>query len=115
MIRIPSHGTRTRTRLRAATIAVVLVSTAWLAGAVPASASVGDPIATGCASDAYTVSTKPIKNSTGGVIGQTQLRYSPHCGTNWAKAVSYIGNAWIQAIVASPTDSAWRASHFPDS
>ncbi|WP_328618098.1 YjfA family protein [Amycolatopsis sp. NBC_00355] len=84
----------------------IALSAGAVLSAVPASASVGDPIQTGCASDAYTVSTQPIKNSGGGTVGQVQLRYSPRCGTNWAKTVSNIGTAYVQAIVASPSDSA---------
>ncbi len=109
--RAASPGSTTRLAWRSRKAATVAVTTLALSAgavlsAVPASASVGDPIQTGCASDAYTVSTQPIKNSGGGTVGQVQLRYSPRCGTNWAKAVSSIGTAYVQAIVASPSDSA---------
>lgn len=87
-------------------MATLALSASAVLSAVPANASVGDPIQTRCASDAYTVSTQPIKNSGGATVGQVQLRYSPRCGTNWAKAISNIGTAYIQAIVASPSDSA---------
>jgi hypothetical protein len=100
---------RRRTARRAcvsATALIAVIGGGLAVSAGTAGASAGDPIATGCASDAYTVATKPITNGAGAVVRQTQLRYSPHCGTNWAKAVSNVGNAWLQAIVASPTDSA---------
>ncbi len=110
LTRAASSGPTTRQARRsrkAVTVAVMTIalSAGAVLSAVPASASVGDPIQTGCASDAYTVSTQPIKNG-GGTVGQVQLRYSPRCGTNWAKTVSNIGTAYVQAIVASPSDSA---------
>lgn len=92
----------------AATAALV----AGLALAAPgaASASVGDPIQTGCASDAYTVSTRAVTNSGGGVVGQVQLRYSPRCGTNWAKVTSSVGTANIEAEVYTVTDWAYYSA-----
>src|SRR5689334_13029472 len=52
-----------------------------------------DPIATGCAVGAYTVQT--------GVLPDffVQLRYSPHCGTNWGRVISRIGSAHLFATV----------------
>ncbi|MFI9006461.1 DUF2690 domain-containing protein [Actinosynnema sp. NPDC053489] len=84
-----------------------LVAAGAFAGSGSAAASAGDPMVTRCASDAYTVTTQPITNGGGGVVGQVQLRYSPRCGTNWARAVSYIGSAYLQADVASPSDYVW--------
>jgi Protein of unknown function (DUF2690) len=97
-------------RVLATAAASLLLPALAVISAGTASASVGDPTQTGCASDAYTVSTQPIKNSGGGTVGQVQLRYSPHCGTNWSKAVSTIGTAYIQTVVGSPTDSAYYAA-----
>lgn len=102
-------GSASRRAVRNAVVAVAaagLASAALFVGSGSATASVGNPVHTNCASDAYTVSTKPVTNSGGGVVGQVRLRYSPRCGTNWASAVSYIGTAHIQAVVASPNDSA---------
>lgn len=92
---------------RAIIAALVLVPAVSLVTVGTANASVGDPVQKGCSSDAYTVSTQPITNWGGGVVGQVQLRYSPHCGTNWAKVVSNIGNADLEAEVYTSTDSAF--------
>jgi hypothetical protein len=49
-----------------------------------------DPIATGCSYGAYTVDSEPITihapNHYGAVVGWIDLRYSPRCQTNWARA-----------------------------
>jgi hypothetical protein len=92
----------------AATAALVTCLTLAVPGS--ASASVGDPIQTGCASDAYTVSTRAVTNSGGGVVGQVQVRYSPSCGTNWAKVVSSVGTAYIQAEVYTTSDWAYYSA-----
>lgn len=51
-----------------------------------------DPIATGCNSDAYTVTSANIKNLQNQVVGRVDLRWSPTCQTNWARAVSNVGS-----------------------
>ncbi|NJO81708.1 MAG: DUF2690 domain-containing protein [Blastochloris sp.] len=49
-----------------------------------------DPIAMGCANDAYTVTSAEI-TSNGSTIGRVDLRWSPSCQTNWSRVVSYVG------------------------
>lgn len=59
-----------------------------------------DPQTTGCASGAITLVTAFILNSFGDAIGQVELRYSPHCGTNWARTTSYgAGSVSLQAHI----------------
>ncbi len=50
-----------------------------------------DPVRTGCASDAFTVSTVSFRT------GSIQLRFSPTCGTNWGRVRSAVGNTqlWV--------------------
>lgn len=44
-----------------------------------------DPATSGCATDATTVGTSPIKNPSGGVLGTIDLRYSVTCHAAWAR------------------------------
>lgn len=48
-----------------------------------------DPVATGCDYDAYTVTSQDING-----LGLVELRYSPTCGTNWARVTSYPSTAY---------------------
>src|SRR5438876_9566962 len=48
-----------------------------------------DPITTGCDYDAYTVTSQDING-----LGLVELRYSPTCGTNWARVTSYPSTAY---------------------
>jgi Protein of unknown function (DUF2690) len=57
-----------------------------------------DPVQTGCVNDAYTVASDYIYES-GVVIGRVDLRYSPTCGTNWTRTISYIGPETIDAVI----------------
>ncbi len=52
----------------------------------------------GCNADAYTVTSTPIKTMSGQVVGRADLRWSPSCKTNWARAVSSVGstNMFVQ-------------------
>lgn len=56
-----------------------------------------DPVSTGCARDAITVTT------TGGTVsfrtGTIQLRYSPTCGTNWGRVFSSVGNTQLTVSI----------------
>jgi Protein of unknown function (DUF2690) len=61
-----------------------------------------DPEQTGCAADAYTVKVS------GGTVsfrtGSVELRYSPRCGTNWARVSSIVGNARLTISIRRTTD-----------
>jgi hypothetical protein len=61
-----------------------------------------DPEQTGCAAGAYTV------NVPGGTVsfrtGYVQLRYSPTCGTNWARVISTSGSVQLTASIRRTTD-----------
>lgn len=62
-----------------------------------------DPVSTGCDSGAYTVASDPLKYDAGGsTIGWIDLRYSPTCGTNWARTRSNIGVQSLSASVSRP-------------
>ncbi len=68
-----------------------------------------DPIATGCAGDAITVTTTGgaddaiTVTTTGGTVsfrtGTIQLRYSPTCGTNWGRVLSSVGNTQLTVSI----------------
>jgi hypothetical protein len=89
-MRIPTSA-----RAWIAALCLLLASASSLAvSATPAAASVGcsgdscsgqDPVATGCSTDAYTITSVDVPD----YPGQLQLRYSPTCGTNWARVVTY--------------------------
>ncbi len=51
------------------------------------------PATTGCETGAYTVQTAVFSNS------YVELRYSPTCGTNWARTTSKVGPANLVARV----------------
>jgi hypothetical protein len=61
-----------------------------------------DPEQTGCAADAYTVKVS------GGTVsfrtGYVELRYSPTCGTNWARVISTVGNVQLTASIRRTND-----------
>ena len=50
-----------------------------------------NPVTTGCDAGAYTVQTAVFSNS------YVELRYSPTCGTNWARTTSKVGPANLVA------------------
>lgn len=50
-----------------------------------------DPIAMGCASDAYTPSGAYINTPE----GHTELRYSPSCHANWARITNSSPGSWF--------------------
>jgi Protein of unknown function (DUF2690) len=58
-----------------------------------------DPLATGCNNGAYTARTTVIQNEQGNNIGEVDLRFSPTCGTNWARVISYIGSTTLTPII----------------
>jgi hypothetical protein len=67
----------------------------------PAQAYTGsDPLASGCAADAYTVASWGVYNSKYGQYqGTVELRASPSCGTNWARITSTVaGNRIFTGI-----------------
>jgi Protein of unknown function (DUF2690) len=98
---------RVRRAAVAAGVALIAAPLIGLAGAMPAQAAGcsgiscngQDPSLTGCASSAYTVVSDYIYNSTSTIVGRVDLRYSPTCGTNWARTTSYIGAQTLDAVV----------------
>ena len=58
-----------------------------------------DPIATGCVNDAYTARVAYIQDPQGNTIGEVDLRFSPTCGTNWARVISYIGTTTLSPVI----------------
>ncbi|WP_353738942.1 DUF2690 domain-containing protein [Arthrobacter sp.] len=66
----------------ASTIGAIILS------ANPASALVTDgrdPQNSGCSSDAYNVASWPLYDNSGIYQANVELRYSPHCGSNWVR------------------------------
>ena len=64
-----------------------------------------NPWDVGCAEDAYTVFNQdtPIIDQTNGVlIGYLELRYSPHCGTNWAHT-DFTNPSYISPLIQRDT------------
>jgi hypothetical protein len=53
-----------------------------------------DPQATGCAADAYTFASR-FDSNTGALV---ELRWSPTCKTEWARANSPLSGGWIKAV-----------------
>ncbi|UYF97173.1 YjfA family protein (plasmid) [Rhodococcus aetherivorans] len=77
----------------------VVIATASSAQAAPRS---GDPLATGCATNATTIWKRTIDFVT------VEVRYSPACGTNWVR-VSGATNRQAEAGVWSPHNG-WQWS-----
>lgn len=68
---------------------VAMFATALPASALPYDGQ--DPMASGCASSAYTVLSAPIKIIPmygSGTVGTLELRYSSQCGTNWGRVTT---------------------------
>lgn len=58
------------------------------------------PELTGCDRDARTIRTGAvISRDTGRQVGTVELRWSPHCQTNWARVTSGVGVANLAATV----------------
>ena len=53
-----------------------------------------DPVATGCANDAYTVAHVQLP----WVAQRLDLRWSPRCKTNWARMYLDAHPAWLRAV-----------------
>jgi hypothetical protein len=59
-----------------------------------------DPAATGCSSDSYVARSATLyRQYDGAAVGVVQLKYSPACGTNWIKVISYIGSVPLYGLV----------------
>lgn len=100
--------------LMLAALALILGMT--VVGAPAASASVGcygdycsgkDPMSTGCANGAYTVSYKDLSGA------RIEIRWSPTCKTNWARWNQYpIGfKSDILIVLAAVQDTGYTQSH----
>jgi hypothetical protein len=64
-----------------------------------------NPTDVGCSADAYTVfnaQTPIVDQTNGAVIGYLELRYSPHCGTNWART-TFTNPAYINPLYQRDT------------
>jgi hypothetical protein len=64
-----------------------------------------NPTDVGCSADAYTVfnaQTTIVDQTNGAVIGYLELRYSPHCGTNWART-TFTNPAYINPLYQRDT------------
>lgn len=94
--------------LAALAILVTLGATALPTHAAPSRPAAGcsgsgcngqDPIAMGCANDAYTARSQALYRA-GEQIGTVEMRWSPSCQTNWARA-SFIYGA------TNPTVELW--------
>lgn len=98
----------TRQRFTSGAAALLAVAGAVVVGAQPAQAYTGtDPLASGCAGDAYTVAAWGMYNSKYGEYqGTAELRASPSCGTNWVRVTSNVaGNRVYAAIQSAPGTS----------
>jgi hypothetical protein len=75
-----------------------------------------NPVTVGCSADAYTVGNTqtPIYDVTNGAyIGYLELRYSQHCGTNWARSV-FTNPAYVSPIYQRDTFVAGSGSQEDD-
>lgn len=87
-------------RLLSACTALAATACVTGAGAPSAHACSGDycsgldPIATGCARDAYTVAHVQLP----AVAQRLDLRWSPRCKTNWARMTLDHNPSWLRAV-----------------
>lgn len=68
-----------------------------------------DPVSTGCATGAYTVTSSSIRRlDTNAVVGTVELRWSPSCRTNWARLTPAAGvqPVFAQVDAVRPSDGA---------
>jgi hypothetical protein len=85
-----------------AAVAAIVASTVLVAPAANASDyhNGRDPIATGCTSGAYAVSSWPLVNRRyNEVQGSIQLMYSPGCQTNWINLYGNVNGNDYRAVV----------------
>jgi hypothetical protein len=81
---------------RALAVSAILTSVVALS-ATTAVAAPNDPYTgtspqtTGCAADAVTIGTRPIRSAQA-VYGTMEVRYSPSCQTNWVRAVMTVSD-----------------------
>ncbi len=64
-----------------------------------------NPMTVECSADAYTVrgaQTPIVDQTNGATIGYLELRYSPHCGTNWART-TFTNPAYINPLYQRDT------------
>ena len=70
-----------------------------------------DPVATGCS---RTFQARVIRSaaiiSHGKKVGVVELRWSPFCGNNWARVVSFVGTARLAATATRADDAETSAS-----
>jgi hypothetical protein len=69
------------------------------------------PELTGCDKDGRTIRTGKVVDASGRAVGTIELRWSPTCGTNWARVSSTVGAAALSATVTR-SDSKAVASGF---
>jgi hypothetical protein len=75
-----------------------------------------NPMSVECSADAYTVkNTQTAINdqTNGALIGYLELRYSPHCGTNWART-TFTNAAYINPLYQRDTYVAGAAGRADD-
>lgn len=93
---------------RVAIVASVAVGmTPAIAGAQPYDQV--DPMASGCSTGAYTVTSTAIRRvDTNAQVGVVELRWSPQCGTNWARVTpdSSVAHVLVLAEAQRPADNA---------
>lgn len=88
-----THSTSGHLRARRRIVRTAALAGLVLAGAVGLAPSAdaapydgSNPVSTGCASNATTIASRPIK-SPQATFGTMEVRYSPSCQTNWIRAV----------------------------
>lgn len=62
-----------------------------------------DPAQTGCAANAYTVTSRLITDSRGGRLALLELRWSTTCRTNWTRMTSYQGARLMRGYIDRPS------------
>jgi len=73
--------------------------------AAPAFAGdIGDPVATGCINHVTDITSSPIYDQYGDLLGYTQNYYSAYCNSNWARVYTNGGYTANLTVVACQND-----------
>ncbi len=78
--------------------AAIAATSSCYANPSPSTCDNTDPSNTGCSADAYTAASAAVRYQNGGSVGTIQLRYSPHCGTNWARFIKTTSTAGLATV-----------------
>ncbi len=65
-----------------------------------------NPATTGCANGSQAIASHPVRDASGGVVTNVEVRYSPSCGTNWVRLYNPVPNTTAHKFIRT-SGGAW--------